>query len=201
MNSIESRERRVVMQRTTGKTAIAVVLHLDGTGAAAVSTGLGLLDHMIASLARHARMDLELRCKGDLQVDDHHTAEDCALALGGAFDEALGERRGIVRFGYAYAPLDEALARAVVDLSGRPWHEVHLALQRERIGEIACENISHFFRSLAVASRCALHVDVLRGSNDHHRAEAAFKATALALRQALARDGSAQVPSTKGVLL
>jgi len=187
--------------RKTKETDIELRLDLDGTGQAQVATGIGFLDHMLVSLTRHGRFDLELRCSGDLDVDDHHTTEDCALALGAALDEALGERRGIVRFGNAFAPLDEALARVVVDLSGRPWPEVHLGLRRERVGALACENAVHFFQSFAMAGRMALHVDVLRGENDHHRIEAAFKACALALRAALVRDGSGEVPSTKGVLV
>jgi len=155
---------------------------------------------MLGALAKHARFDLSLKCQGDLEVDDHHTVEDCALALGQALDQALGERRGIARFGSAHAPLDEALARAVVDLSGRPCAVVDLGLEREALGALACENVAHFFSSLAAAGRMALHVDVLRGANDHHRAEAAFKATALALRDAVRVDGPDQVPSTKGVL-
>ena len=158
------------------------------------------MDHMLDALARHARLDLTLRCTGDLEVDDHHTVEDCAIVLGGALNELLGERRGITRFGSAYAPLDEALARVVVDLSGRPWPEVTLGLRRERLGAVACENLTHFLQTLAIEGRMALHVDVLRGENDHHRAEAAFKALALALRQAITRDGASSVPSTKGVL-
>ncbi len=193
--------RRVAhIVRKTNETEIDLTLDLEGTGVSLVTTGIGFLDHMLASLAKHGRFDLQLRCKGDLHVDDHHTAEDCALALGAALDEALGPRRGIVRFGSAYAPLDEALARAVVDLSGRPWPEVHLALQRERVGDLACENVVHFFRSLAMTAKMALHVDVLRGENDHHRVEAAFKACALALRAAVASDGTEEVPSTKGTL-
>jgi imidazoleglycerol phosphate dehydratase HisB len=133
-------------------------------------------------------------------VDDHHSAEDCALALGAALDQALGERSGFERFGSAYAPLDEALARAVVDLSGRACAVVDLGLQRETIGSLAAENITHFIVSLASTLRAAVHVDVLRGQNDHHRAEAAFKALALALRAALTRTADAGVPSTKGVL-
>jgi len=191
--------RTASVTRSTRETNIEVSVGLDGEGKAAISTGIGFLDHMLGALAMHSGIDIELRCTGDLDIDDHHTAEDCALALGQALDAALGDRKGIVRFGSAYAPLDEALARAVVDLSGRPWPEVHLHLERERIGAIACENIEHVFRSLAMSARCALHVDVLRGSNDHHKAEAAFKALALALRQALARRGG-EVPSTKGVL-
>src|SRR5689334_5434528 len=192
--------RAANLTRTTHETAITVTLALDGTGQTAVRTGVGFLDHLLTALTRHARFDLALACEGDLHVDDHHTAEDCALALGQALDRALGDRRGIRRFGHAYAPLDEALARAVVDLSGRPWPEVSLGFRRETIGEIATENLTHFFQSLAIAGRMALHVDVLRGENDHHRAEAAFKALALALRDALAEDGSGEVPSTKGVL-
>ena len=155
---------------------------------------------MLILLAKHATIDLSLRCEGDLEVDAHHTVEDCGLALGEALDRALGARRGVVRFGWAYAPLDEALARAVVDLSGRPFAEVDLGLRREAIGELACENIGHVLRSLAVAARLTLHVDVLRGENDHHRSEAAFKAVALALRQAVACSGFDDVPSTKGTL-
>jgi len=165
-----------------------------------VKTGLGFLDHLLDALSRHARFDLTLACAGDLHIDDHHTAEDCALALGQALDRALGERRGVNRFGWAYAPLDEALARAVVDLSGRSYADATLGLRREAIGELACENIPHILRSLAAAGRFTLHVDVLKGENDHHRAEAAFKATALALKQAVACSGFDDVPSTKGTL-
>ncbi len=193
--------RRAEVSRRTLETEVRVELSLDGDGRAEVATGIGFLDHMLTALARHARLDLRLSCKGDLEVDDHHTAEDCALALGQALDKALGERRGIARFGHAYAPLDEALARAVVDLSGRPCAVVDLGLTREALGGLACENVPHVFASLATAARAAVHVDVLRGDNDHHRAEAAFKAVALALRQAVRREGPADaVPSTKGVL-
>jgi len=193
-------ERRAKITRKTRETAVELELVLDGTGQATVATGIGFLDHMLASLAKHARFDLELSCAGDLEIDDHHTAEDCALALGQALDQALGERRGIARFGSAYAPLDEALARAVVDLSGRPCAVVDLGLAREALGQLACENVPHVFTSLATTGRMALHLDVLRGANDHHRAEAAFKALALALRAAVRRDGPDEVPSTKGVL-
>jgi imidazoleglycerol-phosphate dehydratase len=192
--------RRASVKRTTKETLIELELLLDGSGSAEIETGIGFLDHMLDALVRHARLDLALRCQGDLDIDDHHSAEDCALALGQAIDQALGERRGISRFGHAYAPLDEALARVVVDLSGRPFAHVDLGLRRERIGEIASENLAHVFHSLAVAARMTLHVDVLSGDNDHHRAEAAFKALALALRDAVARTGTDEVPSTKGVL-
>jgi imidazoleglycerol phosphate dehydratase HisB len=155
---------------------------------------------MLTALAKHARLDLDLACKGDLVVDDHHTVEDVALALGQAVDRALGDRRAIRRFAHAYAPLDEALARVVVDLSGRPSAHVAIGFRGERLGAVATENLEHFFRSLAVTGRMALHVDLLKGENDHHRAEAAFKALALALRAAVARDDGSDVPSTKGVL-
>jgi len=193
-------ERKARIERKTRETTITLDLVIDGRGDARVSTGIGMLDHLICQIARHGRMDVALACEGDVEVDDHHSAEDCALVLGAGLDEALGDRRGIARFGWACAPLDEALARAVVDLSGRPHAEVDLDLGREALGGLACENVTHFVRSLAVASRATIHVDVLRGENDHHRAEAAFKAVALALRQAAARDGSDEVPSTKGVL-
>ena len=196
----EMSTRRAALSRKTLETTIEVELSLDGTGRAEVATGIGFFDHMLGALVKHARFDLSLKCQGDLEVDDHHTVEDCALALGQTLDQALGERRGIARFGSAYAPLDEALARAVVDLSGRPYAVVDLGLEREALGGLACENVAHFFASLATAGRMALHVDVLRGANDHHRAEAAFKAAALALRQAVRLDGPDQVPSTKGTL-
>lgn len=192
--------RRAEITRETLETKIALELALDGTGRAEVKTGIGFLDHMLISLARHARFDLRLSCEGDLEVDDHHSVEDIALALGQALDRALGERRGIARFGSAYAPLDEALARAVVDFSGRPATVVDLGLERERLGTLSCENVPHFLASLAITGRMALHLDVLRGANDHHRIEAAFKALALALRQAVATEGPDAVPSTKGTL-
>lgn len=192
--------RTARVERRTSETEISVELLLDGEGTAEIETGIGFLDHMLIALTKHGRFDLQLECEGDLEVDDHHTAEDCALALGTAFDQALGERRGIRRFGHAYAPLDEALARVVIDFSGRPSAHVDIGFRRERIGDIATENLTHFFVSLATSARMTLHVDVLTGENDHHRAEAAFKALALALRQAVASDGSGEVPSTKGVL-
>lgn len=192
--------RTATVTRATRETSIHLSLDVDGAGKTMIKTGIGFLDHLLDTLSRHARFDLKLTCEGDLQVDDHHTAEDCALALGEALDRALGERRGVNRFGWALAPLDEALARAVVDLSGRPFSDVALGLQREGIGGLACENVGHFLRSLATAGRMTLHVDVLKGENDHHRAEAAFKATALALGQAMRLSGFEDVPSTKGTL-
>lgn len=186
-------------RRKTRETSIETTVNLDGTGAANISTGLGFLDHMLTALALHSRIDISLSCEGDLVIDDHHTVEDCALALGAAFADALGDRAGIARFADAFAPLDEALARCVIDLSGRPAPVIDLALTRERLGSVACENLTHFFESLAMTLKCALHLDVLRGRNDHHKAESAFKATARALRMAVARDAGA-VPSTKGTL-
>jgi len=192
--------RTARIERRTNETSVVAELDLDGQGESRIATGIGFLDHLFTAMARHARFDLDLECAGDLEIDDHHTAEDCALVVGAALDRALGERRGVERFGSAYAPLDEALARGVVDLSGRSYAWVSLGLERERIGELACENVSHVVRSLAAAGRLTLHVDLIRGENDHHRAEAAFKALALALRRAVARSGFHDVPSTKGHL-
>jgi imidazoleglycerol-phosphate dehydratase len=193
-------ERAATLSRTTKETKIQLVLNLDGSGVTQINTGIGFLDHLFDALARHARFDLEINCEGDLSIDDHHTAEDCAIVFGEALNQCLGEKRGVTRFGSAYAPLDEALARAVVDLSGRPSACIDLGLQRESIGGLACENIPHVLRSIASSALITLHVDVLRGENDHHKAEAAFKSTALALRQAVALTGSSDIPSTKGTL-
>ena len=192
--------RRARIERKTGETEVVVELELDGAGRAKVQTGIGFLDHLLTALACHAGIDLALRCAGDLHVDDHHTAEDSAIALGQAIDRALGERAGITRFGSAFAPLDEALARAVIDLSGRPYARVELGLTRDRIGTLSAENVGHVLASLAVSARMTLHVDVMHGANDHHRAEAAFKSVALALKEAVATRGMETVPSTKGVL-
>jgi imidazoleglycerol-phosphate dehydratase len=192
--------RTATVERKTAETMIACTVNLDGTGVARVATGLGFLDHMLTALAKHSSIDLDLACSGDLHVDDHHSAEDCALALGSALDKALGDRRGIARFGSAYAPLDDALARVVLDFSGRPTAVVNLMLVRDAVGDLAAENAGHVFRSLATNLRATLHVDVLRGENDHHKCEAAFKALALALRHAIACTGSNDVPSTKGAL-
>ncbi|MFV9673472.1 MAG: imidazoleglycerol-phosphate dehydratase HisB [Acidimicrobiia bacterium] len=191
--------RTATLDRRTNETEISGRIELDGNGLSTVDTGLGFLDHMIVTLAKHSGFDLELNATGDITVDDHHTVEDCAIVVGRGIAEALGDRSGIRRFGYAYAALDESLVRTVVDLSGRPWPEVHLGLVRDRIGDVATENIVHFFRTLAIESRMALHVDLIRGDNDHHRAEAAFKATALALRSATEITGL-ETPSTKGAL-
>jgi len=189
------------IKRATRETNISCVLNIDGGAQATVkvATGIGFLDHMLTSLATHARWGLVLECTGDLHIDDHHTAEDCGIVLGQAIDAALGDRAGIARFGSAYAPLDEALARSVVDLVTRPSANVSLGLMREMIGTLACENIKHVLDTLAINARITLHVDVIKGDNDHHKAEAAFKSLALALRQAMAREVGGGA-STKGVL-
>lgn len=153
---------------------------------------------MLHALAKHGGMSLTLACDGDLWIDDHHTAEDCALALGAAFKKALGPVKGIKRYGTGHAPLDEALSRAVIDISSRPYCVAELGLKREKIGDLSCEMIPHVFHSFAMEAGVTLHVDCLRGDNDHHRAESAFKALALAIKEAITRTGSDDVPSTKG---
>lgn len=191
--------RIVELERKTSEVQLSLRLNLDGTGQSKIDTGLAFFDHMLCALAKHTRFDLELHAQGDLHVDDHHTVEDCAIALGAALNQALGNRAGIQRFAFAFVPLDEALARAVVDLSGRPWPAIDLRLKREMLGQVATENLTHFLNSFAIEGRLALHVNVLAGSNDHHQSEAAFKAVAVALRSAVSRSGS-DVPSTKGSL-
>lgn len=188
------------LKRQTAETRIELSLELDGAGQSTINTGIGFFDHLLTSLAKHARWNLRLECQGDLEVDDHHSVEDCGLALGLALDQILGERRGITRFAHAYAPLDEALVRSVVDLSGRGGAWVELPLGRESIGTLSCENVPHFFRSLASTARLTLHLDLIRGENAHHIAEAAFKSFALAIRGATAIDATAGIPSTKGSL-
>ena len=192
--------RTATESRRTRETTDDLTLTLDGRGVVSARTGIGFFDHLLHALAFHAGFVLECAVEGDLEVDDHHTVEDTGLAFGRAFDEALGDRSGIRRFGSAYAPLDEALARAVVDCSGRPCARVALGLQRESIGAMSCENVTHFFLSFATAARITLHLDVLEGDNDHHRAEAAAKALALALRDAVEQRPGGGVPSTKGTL-
>ncbi len=193
--------RTSTIERATRETRVTVSLDLDGSGRSEIATGIGFLDHMLTALTLHSRIDLSLTCQGDLEVDDHHTVEDTAISLGRALADALGDKSGIRRFADAHAPLDEALARAVIDLSGRPSPTINLALNRESIGSLACENLQHWFVSFAMEARCALHLDVLRGCNDHHKAEAAFKALALALRTAIQLDERpAGAASTKGSL-
>ena len=202
------RGRTARVSRETGETRVEVRLDLDGrakcppdgTPRIEITTGIGFFDHMLHALAFHGGWELELTCDGDLEIDDHHTVEDTGLALGQAVAHALGDRQGIARFGHCHAPLDEALARAVVDISGRPFFAGELGLQRERVGALSTELVPHFFHSFAQTAALTLHVDVIRGTNDHHRIEACFKAVALALRAALAPAGGDRVPSTKGVL-
>ncbi|WWC68916.1 imidazoleglycerol-phosphate dehydratase [Kwoniella pini CBS 10737] len=197
--------RTASVERKTSETEITCSIDLDHvpgvtTQTIDVSTGLGFLDHMFTALAKHGGMSLTLKCKGDLHIDDHHTAEDCALALGAAFKKALGERKGIKRYGFAYAPLDEALSRAVIDISSRPYFVCHLPFTREKIGDLSTEMVSHLLQSFAFEAGVTLHIDWIRGENNHHIAESAFKALALAIRMAITRTGGDDVPSTKGVL-
>jgi len=194
--------RRAVIDRATHETRIHVELQLDGSGRADVRTGVGFFDHMLEAFARHGRFDVTLSCDGDLHVDVHHTMEDSALALGAAFDAALGERAGIVRMGDATVPLDEALVQVAVDLSGRPYAATHFAFLGERIGEAPTEMVSHVLRSFATGARLALHARQLAGANDHHIAEATMKALGRALDAASRPDERllGEVASTKGTL-
>jgi len=193
--------RKGAIRRQTQETDVTVTLDLDGTGHYEIDTGLGFLDHMLAQMAAHGLIDLTVRAHGDLHVDEHHTVEDVAIALGQALDQALGERRGIVRMGHCYAPLDEALARVVVDLSGRPYAVVDVEFATPRIGVLSTDLIIHFLETLAVHARLSLHASVRYGRNDHHKAEALFKALGRALDAATCLDPRRQgIPSTKGVL-
>lgn len=192
--------RTTTIERTTTETRIRCAITLDGTGKSHIATGLGFLDHMLATLAKHSRIDLEIECAGDLRIDDHHTVEDTAIVLAEAIGNLLADGRGIERFGEALAPMDEALVRCAIDISGRPAPVIVLNLQREKIGDVSCENIEHFFRSFANTLRCALHLDTLRGENDHHKAEAAFKAFARALREAIRISPFDDIASTKGAI-
>jgi histidinol-phosphate aminotransferase len=193
--------RQASIERRTGETHVSVGLDLDGVGKCQADTGLGFLDHMLAQIAAHGLFDLEVQARGDLEVDEHHTVEDVAIALGQAFDEALSERQGIVRMGHAYAPLDEALARVVVDLSGRPYAVIEVEFTTPRLGAVGTDLIIHFLETLAFHGRLSLHACLLQGRNDHHKAEALFKALGRALDAASRVDPRRQgIPSTKGVL-
>jgi imidazoleglycerol-phosphate dehydratase len=195
------RERRAEVKRTTSETDISLLLDLDGHGVADVVTGIGFLDHMLVLLAHHGGFDLIVRASGDLDVDGHHTVEDIGLSLGQAVREALGDKRGIRRYGSFLLPMDEALAMVALDLSGRPFFAHDLQLAGVRIGEFDADLTPHFFRSLATQSGMTLHVRLLAGSDAHHIVEAVFKAFARALSQACEQHGrSDQVPSTKGTL-
>ncbi|APT58215.1 imidazoleglycerol-phosphate dehydratase HisB [Roseomonas gilardii] len=188
--------------RETGETAITLRLDLDGTGKAEIATGIGFLDHMLTALARHAMFDLTVEARGDLHVDFHHTTEDVGIVLGQALRRTLGEKRGIRRYGHAVVPMDEALAEAAIDLSGRPFLVWQVPFERPKIGEMDTELFEEFFRALSSNGLFALHVMLRHGHNAHHVAEGCFKAVARALRQAVEPDPRAAgaIPSTKGML-
>jgi imidazoleglycerol-phosphate dehydratase len=189
------------IQRRTTETDIDLTLTIDGSGTCRADTGVGFFDHMLHAFARHGLFDLDLSCKGDLEVDAHHTVEDVGICVGQAFAQALGDKAGISRFGWACAPMDEALGRAVVDLSGRPYLCYDVPLNEEMIGSFPVVLGAEFFRALSDHGRITLHIDLLRGSNAHHSVEAVFKSAARALRQACDPDPrAAGIPSTKGVL-
>jgi imidazoleglycerol-phosphate dehydratase len=194
--------RQADISRNTLETQIRVVLDLDGSGKCSLDTGLPFLEHMLDQVARHGLMDLNIQAKGDLHIDAHHTAEDIGITLGQAFARAVGDKKGIRRYGHAYVPLDEAMSRAVVDLSGRPGLEFHVDFTRARIGDFDVDLFREFFQGFVNHAGVTLHVDNLRGVNAHHQAETVFKAFGRALRMALemdARMGGA-TPSTKGTL-
>lgn len=193
--------RQAEINRKTKETDIRVTLEIDGEGKGAINTGVPFLDHMLELFARHGLFDLEVTCKGDLQIDDHHSVEDTAICLGQAFAEALGDKKGVVRYGAAYTPMDETLARAVVDLSGRPYLVYKVRNTRDRIGTFSVEMVEHFWRSFAEHCKLNLHIEVFYGRNQHHIIEAVFKSAARALSQATRLDGRIQgVMSTKGSL-
>ena len=194
-------ERTAAVERRTNETQIALSLNLDGSGQATISTGVGFFDHMLHHVAVHGLFDLTVHASGDLHIDAHHTVEDVAICLGRALDQALGDRQGIVRMGAAYVPMDEALARVVVDLSGRAYPVFHAAFTTAMIGQMPTSLVEHVFESLAVHARMNLHAEVFYGRDDHHKAEALFKALGRALRVAVERDPRrADVASTKGTL-
>jgi imidazoleglycerol-phosphate dehydratase len=190
------------VSRNTLETQISVRLDLDGSGRASIATGIAFLDHMLEQVARHGVIDLEVSAKGDLHVDAHHTVEDVGIALGAALSQAVGDKKGLRRYGHAYVPLDEALSRVVIDLSGRPRLEFHVAFVRSRVGEFDVDLVHEFFQGFVNHAQAALHVDNLRGANAHHQAETVFKAFGRALRMAVEADPRLQgvVPSTKGSL-
>ncbi|MFP6642036.1 MAG: imidazoleglycerol-phosphate dehydratase HisB [Candidatus Latescibacterota bacterium] len=193
--------RQAQIQRRTTETDIDLTFVVDGAGASSINTGVGFFDHMLTAFSRHGLFDLTLSCKGDLEVDAHHTVEDVGICLGQAVAEALGDKAGIERFGSAYVPMDEALARAVIDLSGRSCLVMQAAFRDETVGGLAVALVPEFFRALADNGRMNVHVDLLRGTNDHHSIEAIFKATGRALDAATGRSDRVRgVPSTKGTL-
>ncbi len=194
--------RTATIRRETGETKIEITLDLDGRGRAQVNTGVGFLDHMLTALARHARFDLAVQATGDLHVDEHHTVEDIGITLGRALGEALGDRAGITRMGHAVVPMDEALALVAVDIGGRGYFVFDGSFDTPRIGQMATSLVPHFLESLALEARMNLHARLLSGRDDHHRAEALFKALARALHQATRLDPTlaGDVPSTKGTI-
>jgi len=196
-----TRIREALVRRKTKETDVRVKLTLDGNGRSRISTGLPFLDHMLELFAKHGRFDLEVTCRGDLEIDDHHSVEDIAITLGQALTEALGNKAGIRRYGEAIVPMDEALCRSVIDLSGRFYLVYEVTTRRQKIGNFSVELAEHFWRSFAETAKFNLHIDCLRGRNTHHILEGTFKATARALRPAVERDPRITgVLSTKGVL-
>ena len=196
-----SDRRSARIQRRTSETDIELELCLDGSGDAAVSSGIGFFDHMLTAFARHGLFDLEVRCKGDLEVDAHHTVEDVGICLGQAVDQALGDKAGLRRFGHSYVPMDDALARVAIDLSGRSYLVLQAAFGEERVGNFPTVLVREFLRAVADQGRMNLHADLLRGTDSHHSIEALFKACGRALDQASQRDERiAGIPSTKGSL-
>ena len=194
--------RTARINRKTNETDIAVEVNLDGTGRYDISTGIGFLDHMIEQFSRHSLIDITCRIEGDLHVDQHHTTEDSAIAIGQALSQAMGDKAGIGRYGMAYSPMDEVLARVALDISGRPWLVWHAAFTQERLGEMDTELFQHWFHSIAQAAGITLHVELLYGENNHHIIEGIFKGFARAMRQAVELDPrkAGAVPSTKGQL-
>ena len=194
--------RKGLIKRATKETEVEVAIDLDGSGASAIATGIGFLDHMLDLLARHSRMDVAIKAKGDLHIDHHHTTEDVGIALGQAVKQALGDMRGITRYADVHVPMDEALTRVAIDISGRPFLMFNAEFVRDKVGTFDTELVQEWFQAFAMNSGVTLHVTVLYGSNDHHIAESCFKGLARALRAAVAIDGRAanEVPSTKGSL-
>lgn len=198
---VQLQEREGQVSRQTKETDVRVRVRLDGAGVAQIDTGIPFLDHMLALFTRHGLFNIEIECRGDLQIDDHHSVEDIAICLGQSFLAALGDKAGIARYGASLVPMDESLCRAVVDLSGRFYLVYEVETKRDRIGNFSVELAEHFWRSFAEGLKCNLHIDLLRGRNTHHILESTFKATARALRQAVERDKRIEgVMSTKGVL-